>query len=369
MTTTLFQFLHRCAADALEVQADDGSLPGGCNGPWADPETPVRNTGHWLIVFLRAFENSGDPRFRAAAHKAAAYLLSKQSRPMGRNFLHRTNPERDFCNGLIGPAWSIEALVAAGQALDLEEAFRASEEVFLLHPFLAEHGVWRGVNVDGSYGPIDPTFNHQLWFAASGSLVADATGNAKVRERVRGFMDHLDWSFQVRKNGSVRHGMRPRSLPKRLYEEFRILRQGRGYWKRQVPKETGYHAFNLMGFALLQTDTRDHPFWKTPGFAMAMQLIERDEYREELETSPYGYAYNPPGFEVPFAIQSFPDLVSEGTRAPTNLSHWIDRQLRKTWSIETRRMDRNTPDPTTLTARIYEACRLPDLAIGDLEDG
>jgi hypothetical protein len=369
MSESLFQFLQRCAERAVRIQASDGSIPGGCNGPWADPETPVRNTGHWLITFLRVFEISGEVRFRSAAQATAEYLLSDASRPMGQNFLHRRNPERDFCNGLIGPAWSIEALVAAGHALDLDEAFRVSEEVFLLHPFNEAHGIWRLVNVDGSYGPVDQTFNHQLWFAASGSLIADATGNAEVRARVRSFMDHMDWSFRVRKSGAIQHGMRPRSLPKHLYQEFGNRRQGRTYWKKQVPKEFGYHAFNLMGFGLLLTDTRDHPFWTTPGFAKAMNLIECSEFRDELETSPYGYPYNPPGFEVPFAIQKFPDLVSGPTRSESNLSSWVERQLNKTWSSETGLMDRGTPDPVTLTARIYEACQLPDLAIGDSVNG
>lgn len=368
MRRTLFQFLHGCAENALEMQTADGSMPGGCNGPWADPETPVRNTSHWLITFLRVFENSHDLRFRSAAQKAADYLLSEQSRPMGQNFLHRTNPQRDFCNGLIGPAWSIEALVAAGRALDLEEALRVSEQVFLLHPFLEEHGIWRTVNVDGSYGAVDPTFNHQLWFAASGALIADATGNVEIRERVRGFMNHLDWSFQVRNTGVIHHAMRPRSLPKRLYEEFGVRRQGRSYWKRQVPKEFGYHAFNLMGFGLLRSDTRDHPFWSSPAFRKSIELIERAEFRNALETSPYGYPYNPPGFEVPFAIQSFSDLVSEETRSEANLSSWLDWQLDRTWSVESGQMDRHTPDPLTLTARIYEASRLPDLPIGDPAD-
>ncbi|WP_295101702.1 hypothetical protein [uncultured Candidatus Kuenenia sp.] len=39
---------------ALQLQAKDGSFPQGCNGPYHDPETPARNTAHWLITMLKA---------------------------------------------------------------------------------------------------------------------------------------------------------------------------------------------------------------------------------------------------------------------------------------------------------------------------
>ncbi|MAE94851.1 MAG: agl cluster protein AglQ [Deltaproteobacteria bacterium] len=369
MPSSLFRFLHHCAEAALPRQRADGAMPGGCNGPWEDAETPVRNTGHWLITFLRVLETTGDPRFRAAAEKSAAYLLSDAARPMGASFWHRMNPERDFCNGLIGSAWTIEALAAAGDALGMEEAFGAAREVFLLHPYLEDEGVWRVVNVDGSRAGVDPTFNHQLWFAASGALLVDRTGDAVIRERVGGFMDHLGWSFQVRSNGAIVHGMRFRSLPRRLYQEFGIRRQGRAYWKAQVPKEIGYHAFNLMGFGLLHSSTSEHSFWRSDSFARAMALVGDTAFRDQLETSPYGYPYNPPGFEVPFAVLTFPALVDESTRAEENLSAWVDRQLAHTWSPETRQLDRNVPDAATLTARLYEAARLPDLPLEHGVDG
>jgi hypothetical protein len=53
---TLYDFLGSAADRGLRFQKEDGSFPPGYNGSYDDPETPVRNTGHWLITFLKAYE-------------------------------------------------------------------------------------------------------------------------------------------------------------------------------------------------------------------------------------------------------------------------------------------------------------------------
>ena len=41
------------AKRGLAIQKKDGSIPAGFNGPYHDTETPVRNTSHYLMLFLR----------------------------------------------------------------------------------------------------------------------------------------------------------------------------------------------------------------------------------------------------------------------------------------------------------------------------
>ena len=60
---SLHEVIVSSASAALTLQRDDGSMPAGHNGPYYDPETPVRNTAHWLITFSRAYELSGAERF------------------------------------------------------------------------------------------------------------------------------------------------------------------------------------------------------------------------------------------------------------------------------------------------------------------
>ena len=114
----LNEIIEQVSHRALPDQNEDGSFPSGCNGPYMDKETPVRNTAHWLVTLLKAYEISGKDIFKDAADKAVKYIAGSEARPMNSTFLCRLNPEKDFCNGLIGQAWVIEALIRAAEVLE-----------------------------------------------------------------------------------------------------------------------------------------------------------------------------------------------------------------------------------------------------------
>jgi hypothetical protein len=48
---TLHDIIKSAAHYSLVVQREDGSFPPGHNGPYFNPEIPIRNTGRWLIIF------------------------------------------------------------------------------------------------------------------------------------------------------------------------------------------------------------------------------------------------------------------------------------------------------------------------------
>ena len=121
-------FLLHVADKALSWQRADGSFPPGHNGPYHDPETPVRNSGHWLIVFSRCYSLNGDTKYKDAIHRIAKYLTSKEARPEGFAFFHRKSPPKDRCNGLIGPAWTIESLVEASTVLEDDQYARIAND-------------------------------------------------------------------------------------------------------------------------------------------------------------------------------------------------------------------------------------------------
>lgn len=364
----LYDILLQSANAALSLQdTEQGFMPPGHNGSYHDPETPVRNTAHWLITFLKAYEISENQKFLNGAKQAVSFLCSPEIRPMGATFWHRKNPQKDFCNGLMGQAWTIEALAVAAEKLAMPELLTIAEQVFLLHPVDHVSGGWRRVGVDGSYSAVDYTFNHQLWFAASGGLLAKEIQSSEVDNQVQQFLDSLTSLFEVHSSGLIRHMMPFKlfSIEKkaqvfmkqaRQLKKPQSLVQDRKYLQK---KEVGYHGFNLYAFSLLKQAYPDHSFWQSRKFLSALKFIRSDYYIKEIKTSKYGFPYNPPGFEIPFALSTFyPDSTTQ-----VEQSHWVSRQLKASYDFEMNLMNKSTDDWMTHAARIYEATRLENLPL------
>jgi len=364
-----------CATAFLDKQHDDGSFPAGHNGPYYDIELPVRNTSHILILLLKAYSLTDDHRFIKHARRAAEYIADDSRRPMGANFWSRKTPSRDFSNGLIGPAWVIEALTYASPYFEDLGLRELAETVFLLHPFHRDKGVWQCVNVDGSHAPVDNTFNHQLWFAVAGNLIE---GNKEIEEQVRSFMDRLDVNLGIYRNGLIIHHLKSHFRSK--LKASRRLRltikdnlhfyHGSAHMDPVINKAIAYHAFNTHGFALLYERQKTHPFWSSTKFKRIISFIESELYSKginqylqdkgteciTLPFSKYGYAYNPPGIEVAHTAQTFDKYFKAAADEIVPIS--LNNQLEKTFNWESGFMESNTDDKPTLAARIYETVYL-----------
>ncbi len=358
----LRDLLVRTADAALDLQRSDGTFPPGRNGPYDDPETPVRNTAHWTITLGKAFEITADQRYLTAIRRAAEYLLQEDARPMGATYLCRTNPLKDFSNGLIGQAWVIEGLVAATQALDDDRCRDTAREIFQLHPFDEQRGLWQRVNVDGSLGTIDNTFNHQLWFAAVGSMI-DPDPNGDIGSKVVRFLDGtLGGSLRLHRTGRVRQAVGPDpplARSKGLARTLMTPLASRRHSRSLAEKEIGYHSFNLYGFAMLYRSLPERRLWSSPAFDRLLKFVHSAEFESSI-TNPFGGPYNPVGLEAAYAFETFDGF--SGLDAAT-VGVWVRRQLDLSWDSATGLMTRNTADPDTLAARIYEVTRLADLTI------
>ena len=363
---TLYEILVMSAAAAVPSQHEDGSMRGGHNGPYHDPETPVRNTGHWLITFLKAYEISRESRFLKAARGAVDYLCSRDARPYGATFWHRFNTHKDSCNGLIGQAWTVEALAAAAQSIGNANCRQRAEVVFMLHPFDDELGLWRIVDVDGSPLDFDRTFNHQLWFAAAGSLLLPSL-DERLKQRITRFTDCLPANLSLYGSGLIHHEIT--SLPmagnthgiRRGVRALRSIRRAGRRRDAMHKKSIGYHAFNLYAFALLRRQIPEHLFWRSVALLDALHYMETTEYAQGIEDNTFGYAYNPPGFEVAFALHEFSDDF--GRDVDAEVSRWVSSQLSRCYDFGSSQMSLGTEDPLTHAARVYEATRLPDLVL------
>jgi len=372
---SLYNLLEDAAFEAASSVSATEGMPAGHNGPYQHDETGVRSTAHWLVTFSRLYQRTGWAAFKRAADKCIQYLCSDVARPHGATFYHRTNESKDHCNGLIGQAWTIEALAEAAAVFDAPALSALATQVFLQHPQESETGLWKRIEVDGRTLPFDATFNHQLWFAAAGGLLAPHSNRQTlVDSAVKTFLDELHQNIRLYDSGLIFHPLQPQySIPRyfRLVGSDERFRIAITFALNSVPiprrrhhlrkKSIGYHAFNIYAFALLKQQYPSHPFWNTETCVRAINYLGKKSFIERVWTNEYGPQYNPVGFEAAFAMQVF-DIGSAADRV-----QFVSRQFERHYDPETRRMERNTPDGTTLTARLYEATRLDDmqLTVGD----
>ena len=370
MIETLRDLLVATADAHLQIVHENGSVPPGNNGLYDDPETPVRNAAHWAVLFSTTYEETGDERFRDAVERIAGYLCSEEARPGGASFNCRESAGKDHCNGVIGQAWAIEGLTAAARTLEEPSIATIAEEVFLLHPQDERTGLWKRVEVDGRVLPYDATFDHQIWFAAAGGLLADLPWtDEEVDRRVRRHLDEVEHNCSLHSSGPFYHLFKPATLGRyaRLIRSDTYFRIGVTFARNALStptrrrklhrKSVGYHAFILYAFGLLKRSYPYHEFWRSDLCRRALAYARSDVYRDVIWSNGFGPPYNPAGFEVPLALEAF-DLGTADERA-----YWVREQLNRHYVYETNRMAENTTDERTLTARLYEAARLEDVRL------
>ena len=334
---------------ALLSQSGDGSMPSGHNGAYQDSETPVRNTSHYLIAFARAHELSGEVAFSEAALRCLDWLVKRNLYREGYTFHHRTSLGKDRCNGLIGPAWNMEALLFAAERYNRQDARDLAREIFLLHPFIPDIAVWKRVEPNGSLLTFDATFNHQLWFAACAAPLAVDTLEAKMR--IEAFLHGTAKNWQLARNGRIIH---PLWLPKRRLRETvkRLVKPD--YRRNVISREIGYHAFNLQAFALFKLAGIRFPKHVEKRIHSALAYLNHPEFTQGIEKSEWGYPYNPPGWEVSVA------LMILGDADPYACRPWLERQISHSYDSKSQTLSCGTDDTETHTARIYEVACLPD---------
>jgi hypothetical protein len=369
---TLLEWLQRTADDELTAILERGHAAPGFNGPHGDPETPVRNTSHWAITFARLYRVTNAPRYLEGAKTCADYLLTSNARPKHKTFHHRNTAHKDKCNGLIGQAWSIEALVEATVVTGNDDYRSLGQDVFAMHRFNPEIGLWYRCEVDGQSLPVDPTFNHQLWFAAAASLLDMPQAAAEVEI----FLARLPELCVIYPEGLISHPI-PKNIGRamrlaRLSKPRRLaarLRWGLRQWNPPptalplagTPEHdrcVGYHAFNTYALAMLKEQHPNAPAWKLEPVPQIIDYLASEAYRRALAIEQtYGYRYNPPGFEVPFSLSGLTDMSRKDLTQAT--SWWLDQQFKYSPELIPDSQERSTPLAATLRARAYEVARLP----------
>lgn len=351
----LYEIILLSAAEGLKLQAADGSFPAGHNGPYDDEETPVRNTSHWQMIFIKAFKISNDVRYEEAARKCVSYLMSTHARPMHATFWHRRKPKKDFTNGIIGQAWTIESLIEAYKLFQEDNILQLAIEVFNMHPYDALRNGWQIVNVDGSIREFDFTFNHQLWFAAIGAILASLSKDEHI-VGVSNFIENIPENIQVYSSGVIKH-LPPfylkRSVPGKAMAVYSLFKRSSQQNKYIYSKSVGYHGFNLYALAMINEYMPSSNILSDNKVSKAIQVLSSPKFKNDLNNSKYSYPYNPAGIEIAYLLQQ--------VDKETERISWLNEQISRTFDFSKGLMIKGkTFDHHTAAARLYEAVRLKD---------
>ncbi|WP_273150249.1 hypothetical protein [Methylophaga thiooxydans] len=314
----------------------------GVNGPYYDLETPLRNSAHWLITAAVIYQTENDDVIRTDAERLLNYLLDN---PHMRNgvAIHRQKPGKDWCNGVIGQAWMIEALLVAGHILNRADAVGHAWQLASTYSFSSSAKAW--VKIDPANGKqrVDYTLNHQLWYAAAIAMLNDASVNKQIME----FLDALNaGAMRIRGSGVIKHLLYTstfKGLMLRLRYRFSELKS----WDAVITKEVGYHLYNLHPLARLKCHFPEHAIFQSPLMKSALDTAFSDDFVSLLQNNKYAYPYNSPAFEYPLITSVFQYHAD-------NCEKTWHTQVLETFDEEVRSFSRNCPDPMTLNARVYE---------------
>lgn len=333
---------ERSLAHVVAYDLSSSFMPAGHNGPYYDLETPVRNTAHWLITCCYLYVKSGDDKYKVVADRLANYLAYTTPHRRHGVYIHRQKPGKDWCNGVIGQAWVIEALAIASRTLsrdDLREAVVDS----VVFPFSGRANAWCALDPHTKRLSVDYTLNHQLWYAvALTELFGDQC------DQVLRFLDGLfKGGLRVRSSGIVNHVLCANTtkgvLVRARYELIRAVRHS------QVnEKEAGYHLYNLHPLARLARSYSSHPLFGSAAIEKAVETLTQESFWNSLVQNKYSYGYNSPAFEyrLPFDIFIGGECLHE--RAIE------ERHVDITFDPAANLFSSGTADSVTLNARVYE---------------
>ncbi len=344
------------------------------NGPYDDHETELRITAHVLCICAFLYEIEKNVSLLQPINKLGKRLLHSESyRPNGYTCICRNKETKDKTNGVIGQAWIIEGLIEAYRVTKNRVYISEAEELFLLHEFDDTCCLWHSRDIDGRSRSIDNTFNHQLWFAAIGSLLYEITNNNKIGNQVTEFCKNINRICKIHRNGLFIHQIYPNMIRGKIKFDLKTIREFT-YSMSGLPnmayKENGYHAFNLYALAILEKHGMKE-YLPENIIKKSLRYCENRQYMQSLcsnnhytdvntkdlkacylQCNRYGFAYNVTGFEMLYISYVFYKRISLELA-----NEMYNKQIYFTYNEEKHILDRNTEDSRLVTARVYEALR------------
>ena len=360
------------ANKGLELQNENGSFPKGNNGPWHDKDTYVRTTAHWAILENYAFKLTGNEEFETCALKACDYLLIEECRPQGYSFFCRENKRKDKCNGLIGQAWALEALIEIG-GVDPNRRKYLDYAVEAIGCFTYDYRkhMWKTTEVNGKKGLKCRTLNQQIWFSVMVLIAGELTNNRDLIEVALDYFDNMSIHIKTAESGLIGHFNKQNKMIEILYNSRKVLYERifkrRHFDNFEMTLSIGYLSFILYGLSILYARSSSYEFWQTDKMKGLIQnaynYVEKNKpYFCGDDGNNYVWGYNPVGIEIAYTIQSFGTYLGSNIYEDS-IQYWLVLQMQNYYDLEEGMMSKNTIDEIILAARFYEAARLKNIDI------
>lgn len=372
-----YRFIKKIADNKLQEFNKIGYALEGNNGPYFSLDSPVRNTAHWIIIFSYLWRKTNDRKYYEIVNKFADYIMDDSNYGVNGAIICRLDKGMDKTNGIIGQAWVMEGLIEAFKVTRNTEYIEVAEKIFKSQPYNYNTHVWDVVDIDGKeWGP-DRTYNHQVWFAAAGSLLLDVVYNEEIENQIKDFLDYSDKLFYIHRNGLLYHQANCRTgitnkikfFTRKILCELSHLFNIKSQSFNILMLEEGYHLFDLFGFALLIDRFGDNKVFKTKKFMKAVKYAASENHIKKLmhpsvvdkksdvrcnkfEFNEYAFGYNSPAFEYPFVAIKLKGNINE-----TLLERLWNEQISKTFDEKSQTFSKGNHDVNTLTARMYELVR------------
>lgn len=355
MQQNLISNIVRKTADfGAQIQLSDGSMPPGRNGPHQHKMTPVRNTGHWAVLFSNRYKMTKKKKWEDVLRKSINYIISEKFHPLNGAFLERLEPHCTSTNGLIGQTWTLESINIAGTVLNDSKYSEIAKHVVRLHEFDSDLALWREIDIVGIPQNFCNTLNQQIWFM---NQALEILPGSKMKKQADAFLNQLPNVSKIRRTGLFYTGI---SIPtRRKLDGIRRLR--RDIIKNFQPDDRleidiGYHVFTLTGLAMLYEKLPNHSYFQCHDFNKALEFAFSEEYFRSLEKNKYGYPYNVPGFELPFVWETFRKFLPEES-IDVAIKCFV-KQCTRYYSFKDPINALHSQDPETLMARFYEITRI-----------
>lgn len=359
-----FELIQRLADRFIEQNYHVRGAPAGFNGPHLQNMTGLRLRSHWLVLLSRLFTITGDSKYRNALESLLAVTVEESDFRDHTIPLSRISTGTDRVNGLIGPAWILEGLVHAGNALGRGDVLSTANELATSIIFDEGRGLWHTTDIDGQSLGENQTLNQQIWLAYVISLNPET--DTILKDRLSLFLDGIGRHLRFDSEGYLHHALRPRPFSRdRIFEMSgpifgvasavgvgRRPTMGRYAKYRDVhrirhEKKVGYLIFSLRGLAgLAYFHPESGTLAKAAEQGYATVLSKR--FANDVRDNQWAYPYNAPGFEFPIVAKTLKrsaDLANYGQA-------FLHEQVRRHIEADGLKIV-NTPDPDTLKARAY----------------